>query len=564
MNQSSDRAFPNPPSRAWREWLLAVLVSTAAALAIVTIFLVRGNPSGHDFAFHAASWLDVAGQWQHGIVYPRWAEWANWGFGEPRFIFYPPLSWMLGAALGLTVGWKVAAGTFIVLSQTAAGVSMYALARRTLAQRASLFAAVCYAASPYLLLVTYLRSDFAEQMGAAFLPLLILSVEDLAGAAPWGKVARHTAQFAVVFATIWLCNVPTGVLASYSAALLFAWSALRARTWRPLARGAAGITLGFALCAFYLVPAVYEERWVNIGEVLSSGLRPAENFLYTITNDPEHNLFNWIASTTAAGMIVLAGLAGIAARPRGDDEEGKALWQRLVLLAAAASALMISVSFPLWRVLPKLSFVQFPWRWMLVLGVALAYFLAASAHGRFGWVWVVLFLAAAGYGGRVFVQRTWWDADDIPTLREAIADETGYEGTDEYDPLGDDRTNLPQNAPEAQVLAAEEGEAAPATNVDIQAWKTEEKTLRVTVPVPARIALRLLNYPAWRVEVNGSVVRPEAAENSGQMIIPLNKGKSRIRVRFTRTPDRTAGGIVSLCAGLASVGFLLRRRRIGL
>src|SRR5215813_13558616 len=128
-----------------REWAAAAGLSLLAAAAVVSPFFFLGTASGHDISFHMASCLDVAGQWKQGIVFPRWAEWANFGYGEPRFIFYPPLSWLLGALLGTIVPWNAVTAVLVVCVLTLAGVAMYALLRSSVANRGgALLGAACF------------------------------------------------------------------------------------------------------------------------------------------------------------------------------------------------------------------------------------------------------------------------------------------------------------------------------------------------------------------------------------------------------------------------------------
>ncbi len=547
-----------------REWLPALGVSFLTALLVISPFFFLGNASGHDFGFHAASWLDVAGQWKEGIFFPRWTEWANHGFGEPRFVFYPPLSWMLGAALGMVAPWNAVPGVFIVVAQTIAGVSLFALARRFLPRGAALFGAACYAANPYALLIVTMRSDFAEQLACALLPLVVLTALQLCHVMENRRrlLPRALAFFAVAFAAVWLCNAPAGVLATYSAALLFAWAALEQKSLRSVVWGAGGLALGFGLTSFYLLPAAYEQRWVNIAQALSSGLQPSENFLYTMINDPEHNVFNWIASSVAVLLIVMTGLGAIAAR-RGRSEErenenARKLWRVLLVVSAAATILMIRPSSLFWAHLPKLRFVQFPWRCMAILAVPYGCFLAAAmARGRLRWILAVMVIFVSGGTATFLVRQAWWDSEDIPVLREAIANDQGFEGTDEYDPLGDDHTNLPEKAARVQILPAEDSGTSPLkAEIRIARWRAEEKDLRILSAEPVRVALRLLNYPAWHVEVNGKAVTPQHAESSGQMILSLTAGTQRITARFVRTPDRKVGIAISWAAVLTLLALL--------
>jgi hypothetical protein len=550
-------------------WLLALLLSLLAAVAVVLPFFWLGAASGHDFEFHVASWLDVAYQWKHGVVYPHWTAWTNYGFGEPRYIFYPPLSWTLGAALTLILPISWAPAAFILLTQTFAGFAAFFLLRRLTSAGSACLGAAFYAANPYALLVSYIRSDFAEQLACAFLPLLLLAALRLAGLLRERKPKLSAiSSFAVAFAAIWLSNAPAGVIASYSMALLFAWAALSRKSWQIAARAAVGLALGLGLTGLYLLPAAYEQHWVNIGQALSSGLLPAQNFLFTRIDDAEHTWFNYISSYCALVLILFTAATALDSRRTISEDKcsatGRKLWRTLLLLGAAATLLMFRFTLPLWNLLPKLRFVQFPWRWMSVLAVICCCFFAAALERPRGWPWFCLFVLLSVPLGIFLARNTWWDPDEMPTQMAALDNGTGFEGVDEYDPLGDDHLDLPKHAPLISVLPAspEDSDAPPpAGKIQTELCQPQHQKFRVESPGAARVAVRLLNYPAWQVTVNGRAVLPQRPDDVDQMIIPVAPGKSEIEVRFAQTPDRTAGMALSLFSSLFVIGLWGHRKR---
>jgi 6-pyruvoyl-tetrahydropterin synthase related domain len=545
---------------------LALLFVAIAATAVISPIFFLGTPSGHDIQFHLSSWMDTALQWREGIFFPRWSEWANWGFGEPRFVFYPPISWMLGALLGTILPWKDTPGAMIWITLVIAGASMWVFAREWLSGRAAVVAAVIFAADPYHLVMLYYRSDFAEFLAAAFFPLLFWALLHLAQ----GE-RRHIPAFAIVFAAIWLCNDPAGVMATYSAVLALFLASIVQRNVRPLLLGMIAIAAGFALASFYLLPAAYEQRWVQISGALTESLQPSHNFLFAHNNELGFVQFNLRVSRVAVAMMAATCLGGALFLYR--CRSWRLLSTILVGAALSSAFVMFPPSLFLWRHLPELWFVQFPWRWMDALAIPLALFAAGTA-GSFRKRWtfgLVILIVSAGIitAATLIVRDAWWDDKDASYLMRGIEAGHGFDGMDEYAPLGVSHWDLPgepptddkdatppPETPRVEQEDEDSGDLVPLKNatVTFQAWTAEHRAFRVKVSDDVSLVLRLVNYPAWDVRVDGARVQPGYEDVTGQMVLPLSAGVHSIDMRFRRTWDRRVGGIISL---IALIGLLV-------
>jgi hypothetical protein len=551
-------------------WTLAAIVLTALILISPTFFF--GQISGNDFNFHIASWMEVVHQWHQGVIYPSWAAGAYDGFGEPRFIFYPPTSWLLGAGLGAVLPWNIVPDVFLFLILVLAGASMHCLARRWMSPQAALAAAIIYMTNPYQLVDVYVRSPTAELLAGAILPLAVLCVFNCAGNEhmdadqPDRERWRNIALLSIVYAAIWFTNAPMSVVTSYALAFLLIVLAAHRRSFAPLLNGGAGMALGLLLACAYIVPATYEQRWVNIEQAISRGLIFTDSIIFRWVLDPRHSAFNLMISTVATFEIVVAFAAAMVLRRR----TGKTgtVWIALIALAVLSTVIMLPVTGSILQYLPKMRFVQFPWRWLIVLGISFSFFLgSAITISRRKMVIAVVYLLILAAERTVLTTRfAWWDSEDVGQTIAAIQTGTGYEGTEEYGPRLGDPSNLPDvvplisllpegtrqvpRAPQQSISQQSLSQSMPA-NISMQSWLDQHKVFTVASPLPVVAAVHLLNYPAWRIRVNGRPAANDFDPDTGQMLLRLPGGTSHIDIRFGWTRDRTAG-----CA-LSGLGILI-------
>jgi hypothetical protein len=77
-------------------------------------------------------------------------------------------------------------------------------------------------------------------------------------------------------------------------------------------------------------------------------------------------------------------------------------------------------------------------------------------------------------------------------------------------------------------------------------WNVTEKHFVAHSDRSRNLIIRLFNYPAWRVLVNGKSAPTQTTDVTGLIVIPVPAGDNDVLIYFGRTFDRTAGAAVSV------------------
>ncbi len=407
-----------PRPRFDRSFLLLPLL----ALLPIPLWILFGY-GGQDFDFHIPSWLELHAAWQAHEWRLGWAASAQYGYGEPRFCFYPPLSFLVGGLLSFVVPLRLLPGAVAWLALFAAAASMWVAWGRLVGERHRLLASVAYMWNWYLLSCVVIRYAIAEVWVLAMLPLLFLffyigTVEARPKAVP---------GLALFLALAWLTNIPGSIVLFYSlgcTAVVVAW---QRRSAKPLVLFALAEAGALGASAFRLLPALAESKLIQTQGLLHT-LDFRNSLLFRHIPPPHAFIYFMDCSAVLLGFLLLA-----------------AFWRQRQPNALRLSPfitflfLMLffeePLSIPVWRVLPQLAYVAFAFRFLGLFSLA-AVFLVIGLRGskRFRSAVVVLMISFSLYPF-FFFSHNLFSFEHFPDLQTARNRwMQGYEGMHEYVP----------------------------------------------------------------------------------------------------------------------------------
>lgn len=563
----------------------------AAVAALALLALVAGGPllgggyfETHEGAAPLERVIAFAHELRHGTSYPRWLSLADGGKGSAFPHFYAPGFYLAAAhlfAAGVPLFESLKAVLLLALAAGAAGA--YAWTRQRLGPWGGLAAGTLYLFAPYHLLDVYVRGALAEFTALAVLPWLFLGI-DLAARR---RGSLGPAVIAVATAGIVSTHNLSAFLVAPFAAAYLAWAA-RSGGWRGFVRGALGAGVGAGLSAFYWLPAIADQRHLRgLRAATTSGMYAFEHH-FVLPRQLVDTAWGWGASVAgdADGMSFQLGLAllafavaGVAAAARRGPQRGFVLC--VGLLGTAAVVLTLEVAAPLYRLVPAMPLVQFPWRYLgpatLFLSAAGggAVCAAAELSGPALRARAELATAAACIAACLVASRP--QRAIVPAVNMQVLEDPATLASIEPERLlgvlCGENEYLPRwvtpRASAHRFTGPPLPEGPPGTRLSSVRVAGASATFDVAAPGPSSVGLPWYYFPGWEATIDG---QPAAVGPGpeGFVLVQVPPGAHRVRVAYGNTPAGRIGALLSALTALAALAGAAglevaawRRRRAG-
>lgn len=560
---------------------------------------------GGDSPFLLQRTMDMAESLRAGIFPVRWMSHAAYDLGYPFFSYYAALPYYVSAALtalGLNVLTAVQATQTLGFILAAFASALWA--RRLLrSYGAQVLLVTAYTFAPFHLVNVYVRGDSLSEFYAfVWFPLILWSLDRLAARPTGARVTMVAIAYGGLIVTH---NVSALIFSpfalSYGLALA-AHDGLRAgngwpaahTVWRSWVPVLSAFVLGFALTAWFWLPAIAETDYGQMGTEFTEGYFHYSQHFRGLNLVQASLTFDYnVAGTTAesgpfamgfcqACTTVIGFLATVVFLMKWRREGRTSVRYRLqhaLMLGGLllATAMITPLSRSLWDRLPLLALAQFPWRFLSIQALFAAAVTASLAEPAFlltgrtkRWsvaagISVVLVVAAlAGLKpDRLNIAAgdvTWESLRLYETFTGNIGTTIRYEYLPEAvvprlyisEALVDGQGRLLGTGENTGTDTALVSGTMVSRRPTSQAW-TVRHNAEGTVIFPINW------WPGWQATVDGVVVASYPMIGSGRLAIDLPPGEVTVVLRLRPTPLRRVAELVSLGTILGAIAVAVAR-----
>lgn len=486
----------------------------------------------------------------------RWVADLGYGYGYPIFNFYSPLPYYVGGFFNL-IGFDALVATKIMfaLGILLSGIFMYLLAKEFWGQAGGIVSGLFYIYVPYHAVNIYVRGAVGEFWAMAFLPLMVwgfykVTVEPRS-AGRWVVVgALGLAGLILSHNLTALMTIPLLViLLMISFYFLFKKKNLFTVYYLLFT-----LILGLSLTASYWLPAIFEAKYTWISQLTTGGSDFRLNFVCL------SQLWNssWGFGGSIPGCIdgmsfkigklhILAGLLSLIPL---------IFWWRkeklksLILLLSTfylllSGFLTTEYSKPIWEALRPMSFIQYPWRFLVLVAFFLSFISGAAEFWLKNVFWKIIGMVILT-SGLLFFNIKYFAPQEYLNLRsqDYLSEENIKWKTskisDEYLPADFPRPKNKEGIVREKIV--------PGKGVSIQdpKVKTQKYTFEAISSSEGEVLVKTASFPGWWYFLDD--YKTSFQTRDGQILLAVPPGKHKIELVLGNTFVRNLGNFLSFLA----------------
>ena len=538
---------------------LLILAPLALSIPALLALLRPGLTFGHSALINLSRLVELDALLHEGEVFPRWFGDFLYGYGYPLFNYYPPLGYYLAELFHFCgLDYVNSLKALDIFGFIASALSMFLFTRTLWGLWGGLVCSMLYIYAPYRLLDVYVRASMGESLALSLFPFILWS------ALKWYETSRLS--FLILSTLSYAALIITHNISAMIFTPLLLIFLVICIIKRPSLRGFASIlfimAFGLGLSAFYWMPALWEKGFVYIDDLKQGYFNYSNHFLQL----PQLFSRSWSFGNSYPGMqesmSFQIGLAHAILWPfscyilvRAYQLKDRfpfaclGLFQLVTLLGVFFT---LEVSDFIWKRMSLLEFLQFPWRFLLlicfstsILGGSLFYLhMKLNPEKRnlnltFGAIGLLcLFLTLWSSWGYRDAKQIVFDKSLL--TREGIR-KSGVTSTALFEYLPKWVKKLPEKPPQHLL-------ANPNQSMEGHITKVANSNIRMNVIVKEKgdAVLNIFWFPGWQIYIDGESVPTWPSRENGLVSCEIEKGEHLLELRFEDTPLRRMANVISI------------------